>query len=173
MLLDFIATIAAGFAAAAVVLIANHLSGRRLARWILPVAVGAAMLGFSIWNEYTWYPRVLAQLPESVVVASAPADRVFYRPWTYVFPLVSRFVAVDRGAAVHSGSDPALMVASAVIIQRWAPTRRLPVAFDCTKGARADLLEGAALGDNGTLTGAEWRDVGKEDDLVQAACNGE
>jgi hypothetical protein len=172
MLLDFIATIAAGFAAAGLALIANHLSGRRLPRWIVFVVAGGAMLAFSIWNEYSWYPRVVAQLPDTVVIASAPADRVIYRPWTYIFPLVTRLVAVDRGAAVHSASDPALLVASAVVIQRWAPTRRLPVAFDCAKGARADLTEGAALGDNGTLTGAEWREVGKDDALLMAACGG-
>ncbi|WP_347312591.1 hypothetical protein [Defluviimonas sp. SAOS-178_SWC] len=172
MLIDFISTIAAGFGAAGVVLILNRLSGRRLPKWALPAAVGAAMLSFTIWNEYTWYPRVRAQLPETVTIATAPADRAVWRPWSYVFPLVTRFVAVDKTEAVHSTTQPDMFVASAVVIRRWTASERLPVAFDCAKGLRADLFEGAELAENGTLKGAEWRPHDPEDALVRAACNG-
>lgn len=172
MLIDFIAIIAVGFAAAGLILVANHLAGRRLARWALPAGVGLAMIVFSVWREYSWFPTVTAQLSDSIVVASAPADRVFWRPWTYAVPLVTRFVAIDRGAARQSTSTPGLFVASAVVIQRWTPTQRVPMAFDCTAHRRADLFEGAALGPDGTLTGAEWRQVAADDPLIVAACNG-
>ena len=76
MLLDLIATLAAAFGCAGLALAARLISRGRLPRWIVPMSAGLGMLLFSVWNEYTWFDRVTAQLPETVVVASAPADRV-------------------------------------------------------------------------------------------------
>ena len=39
-------------------------------RWIMPAGIGLAMLGFTVWNEYSWYSRVTDQLPASVEVAT-------------------------------------------------------------------------------------------------------
>ena len=47
MLVDFIATIAAGAGVACLVFIANHLSrrfrGQKLAKWVMPAGIGLAM----------------------------------------------------------------------------------------------------------------------------------
>lgn len=176
MLIDLIATISAGFGAAGLVLVLDHLggrlSGRRLPKWVLPAAAGSAMIGFAIWNEYTWYPRVRDRLPPTVTIASAPADRAIHRPWSYLFPLVTRFVAVDRTAAVRSATSPDIFVASAVIVRRWAASERLPIAFDCARMTRADLFDGAMMNADGTLTGAEWLAPDADDPLVRAACMG-
>jgi hypothetical protein len=110
-------------------------------------------------------------LPEGVVVASAPSDRAIYRPWSYLFPSVSRFIAVDRATAARSASDPQIFAANAVVIQRWLPERRIPQAFDCAKGARADLMDGATLSEDGTLKGTKWMQAA-DDPLVAAACGG-
>ena len=175
MLSDFVATIAAGAGVACVVFIANHLSGRltgrTLAKWVMPASIGAAMLAYSVWNEYTWYPRMRAALAEGVVVASAPEDRVMYRPWSYLFPTVSRFIAVDRAGAVRSPSNPQIFATSAVVFQRWQPERRIPQAFDCVRRGRADLIGGATLSADGTLRGTTWQEV-EGDPLVAAACSG-
>ena len=150
MLNDFIATIAVGVVAGGVMLVVRHLSGWRLAKWMVPAAIGLGMIGYSIWNEYSWFGRVKAQLPATVVVASAPEQQIFYRPWTFAFPIVDRFLAVDRGAGAE-GTGP--FAGQALIVQRWVPTQRVAVAFDCGKGARADLIEGATLGPDGALNG--------------------
>ncbi len=175
MLIDFIATIAAGAGVACIVFIASHLSlrltGRKLAKWVLPAGIGLGMLSYAIWNEYTWYPRVRAALPEGVVVASAPAERVFYRPWSYIVPSVSRFIAVDRGPTTRSAADPQTFAANALVMQRWLPAHRIPQAFDCARRVRADLIEGAVLADDGTLSGTTWVEVA-DDPLVAAACGG-
>jgi hypothetical protein len=175
MLTDFISTIAAGAGVACIIFIANHLSGRfsgrKLPTWVLPAAIGLAMLGYSIWNEYTWFPRMRDALPEGVVVASAPTERAMYRPWSYLFPSVSRFIAVDRATAARSTSEPQVFVANAVVFQRWQPERRIPQAFDCANNARADLMDGATLSTDGVLKGAEWQKA-DDDPLVAAACSG-
>jgi len=175
MLTDFISTIAAGAGVACIVFIANHLSGRMtgrtLPKWVMPAGIGLAMLGYSVWNEYTWYPRMRAALPQDVVVASAPEDRAMYRPWSYLYPSVSRFIAVDRANAVRSAADARIFVANAVVFQRWQPEQRIPQAFDCGNAARADLMDGATLSTEGTLKGAVWQRA-EDDPLVAAACGG-
>lgn len=172
MLIEFVAAIAAAAATAGLVLMIaafGRMTGRwSLPKWVMPAAAGAAMLGFAIWNEYSWFPRTRAALSEEMVVASAPADRMAYRPWTYIFPLVTRFVAVDRGAA--AGAE--VFATNAYVVTRWGRTRQIPVAFDCVRMTRADLVEGAQLAADGTLTGAEWLPPDAEDPLVRAACMG-
>lgn len=170
--MDYIATFAAGLGLVGFVVVVRHLSGGRLPKWTIPASIGLGMILFSIWNEYTWYTRTTSVLPEQVVILSSPADKVFYRPWTYVFPVSSRFAALDGTGMVKSPQNDALRMAEVMLVQRWTPTQRIPVAFDCATGRRADLLEGVELLPDGTLTGGEWMDVGTEDELQRAACQG-
>ena len=95
MLFELIAAIVAGFAGAGVILMANKLLGGRLPRWLTPAGAGLAMLAMAIVNEYGWYPRTVGGLPEGLEVATTAEDRAIYRPWTYVVPFVTRFLAVD------------------------------------------------------------------------------
>lgn len=174
MLMDFIAMIAFGAIAALAVVIVNHIGGRvagfRLPKWAMPVAIGTAMIAFTIWNEYTWYPRARAQLPDTLVVVSAPEESTFYRPWTYAAPLVTRFVALDRAPGEAAGPKPFATLAYVVV--RWSGSVPVPVAFDCARGLRADLVDGAKLNPDGTLSGAEWLTPGEGDPLLRAACMG-
>lgn len=173
MLIELFAAVSAAVAAAGLVLLIGRLgrmTGRwTLPKWAMPAAAGAAMFGFAIWNEYSWFPRTRAALSADLVVASAPADRMAYRPWTYIFPLVTRFVAVDRSAAV-AGAE--VFATNAYVVTRWGRTRQVPIAFDCARMTRADLAAGARLAADGTLTGAEWLPPDAEDPLVRAACMG-
>jgi len=172
MLMDFVAVILIGACAAGAVFIYNHLGGKlgapRAASWVMPAAIGAALIASSIWNEYSWFGRAQAQLPATVVVASAPEEKVFYRPWTYVFPLVTRFIAVDRAP----GEKAEVFATLAFVVNRWGSTQSVPVAFDCAGGRRADLIGGVSLNEDGTLDGGEWSAVGAQDSLVRAACMG-
>ncbi|MDZ4096183.1 MAG: hypothetical protein U1D35_14890 [Paracoccaceae bacterium] len=173
MLMDLIATITAGAGLAGVVMAVRHFSKGRLPKWLIPAGIGAGMLIFSIWNEYSWYPRVAAALPEDVIILSSPADRVAYRPWTYVFPVSTRFMALDRTGMLTSGQDSNFRRADVIIVQRWQATTRVPLAFDCAMGMRADLIEGATLAPDGTLTGSIWIEAGSDDELQRAACQEE
>ncbi len=173
MLLDFIATLAAGGGLVGLVIVARHLTKGRVPKWALPASIGLGMLLFSIWNEYTWYNRTTEALPEQVVILSSPADKVPYRPWTYLFPVTTRFAALDGIGMVKSIENSSFRRAEVLVVRRWMSTTRVPLAFDCDGGRRADLVEGATLAPDGTLTAGEWMDVGKEDELQRAACQGE
>jgi hypothetical protein len=170
MLMDLIATIAVGAGLVGFVIIARHLSKGRLPKWTIPAAIGLGMLLFSIWNEYTWYHRTTDALPDQVVILTSPTDKVFYRPWTYIFPVSTRFAAFDGTGMVKSMENTSFRRGDVMLVERWTPTKRIPVAFDCASGRRADLIEGAELSPDGTLSGGNWMDVGKDDELQRAAC---
>ncbi|NCU19140.1 hypothetical protein EOM89_00035 [Candidatus Falkowbacteria bacterium] len=176
MAVDLISMIAAGILTACIMFAAGHFfrkaRGQRLPKWMMPSAVGATMIVFSIWNEYTWFSRLEAVLPESVVVLNTATSSAPWRPWTYAIPMTERFMAIDRSALVRSDAAPDLVRAEILLVQRWQPTRVVPVAFDCAAGARADLFGGAELAADGTLNGASWQPVGLEDETLQAVCNG-
>lgn len=170
MFWDFFAMIAAGAGLAGLVMLIRKLSRGKLPSWSVPAAIGLGMLAFSIWNEYSWYPRVSAALPEGVTVISAPASRQIWRPWTYVFPLHQRFAAYDGVSAKTSTENPAIHQGEVLIVQRWQQTLRVPIAVDCAKGLRADLVAGATIAADGSLSGAAWQPAEPDDTLQNAAC---
>lgn len=170
MLMDMIATAAAGVALMGLIVVLRHLTRGKIPKWALPAAIGAGMLAFSVWNEYSWYGRTTSALPEEVIILTSPTDRVAYRPWTYVFPVSTRFVALDRTGMMKSQVDGSLRLADAMIVERWMPTTRIPLAFDCAGGRRADLVDGVTIGADGALSGGDWQVVGQEDELQRAAC---
>jgi hypothetical protein len=176
MLLDLISAASAALGLVGVVLILGwvlrRVAGVILPRWIVPASAGVAMLGFSIWNEYSWFDRVSAQIAPPVVVAIAPVERGLLRPWTYLHPITLRFVAADLGRIAVSSADPALRVIPVFVVERWSPTRGLTVAVDCAAGRRADLPEGDAAGADVALSTVAWQDVGLADPIVVAACAG-
>ncbi len=170
MTLDVIAAFCAGAAMAGVVMFLRKITGSLLPRWAIPAAAGLGMLLFTIWNEYSWFSRVSGQLPPEVAVLSAPTESMVWRPWTYLVPVSFRFMALDVPGMVWSEQNPALRRGDALLVQRWKPTLRIPMAFDCDQGRRADLLAGASLAPDGTLTGAAWQEAAPDDQLQRAAC---
>lgn len=176
MLMDFLAMIAAGAGVAGLVLIVGRLtgwiSGQRLPRWVLPATIGLAMLSFSLWNEYSWYGRVQAALPAGLTVVTPLAETSPMRPWTYAWPLVTRFVALDQAGISHSAERPELVRTQALFVQRWQPSRSLSVAFDCGAGRRAELGPGASLAADGQLSGTRWQELDRADPMLVLACAG-
>ena len=175
MLNDYISTLAAAFLAVVVVFILNHLSrkfrGRKLPKWVMPAAAGLAMVGYSIWNEYAWFPKIRADLPASVVVVQEVSEAAPWRPWTYLAPLVVRFVAIDTDKIDHPvAARPELARTDLLLVARWRPFAAVPVVYDCDAKARADLIGGGALGGDGTLSGAVWVTLAQDDQGLAAAC---
>lgn len=169
MFFEMIAVIVAGFAGAGIALILTKLSRGRLPRWLLPVAAGAAMLGTAIFNEYDWYPRTEAGLPEGVEVAVTAEESAIWRPWTLVVPFTSRFIAVDTRSLQDLPGEAPLRVVDLFAFARWQPTQALKVAVDCAGGLRADLGPDVALTDEG-LSGTVFRPMGAEDPVIAATC---
>lgn len=170
MLIDFIAMACVGGGVAGVVLFLRKIFKDRMPKWTMPAAIGAAMLIFSIWNEYSWFSRVQAALPPEVAMIATPRDTSPMRPWTFLAPPISRFMALDGTVLKTSAENPAIRQAEVMLVQRWSPTTRVAVGFDCAAWRHADLIDGASLSPMGALTGSVWLEAAPDDPLMLAAC---
>jgi hypothetical protein len=170
MLIDMIATISAGAGLGGIVLILRRFLWRGLPGWVLPAGIGAGMIGFAAWNEYTWYARTTAALPQGVTVVAAMQDRSILQPWSFVWPATTRFLALDGTAMQSSATNPEIRQAEVMVVQRWMATQRVPVGFDCATGEQADLTDGTTMAPDGTLSQGEWITAAPGDPLQAAAC---
>ncbi len=88
MLMKFIAIIALALGTAGVVILINRLFGRRLPKWVMPVAIGTAVIGFNVYDEYSWHSRIIAGLENTDVSYEILAERqvrAVWRPWSYIY----------------------------------------------------------------------------------------
>ncbi|SDX43202.1 hypothetical protein [Roseicitreum antarcticum] len=173
MLLEFIATIAAAFVLGGMALGLTKLMPGRLPAWIVPAAAGLGMIGYQVWSEYSWFDRVTGTLPDGVEVVSTNALQVWYRPWTYAVPQVSRATAVDHRFERRNPEFPEQVMTAVVLLARWEPMRQFGVVYDCAAHARADLMDEVIFAEDGAITGAEWVPVGRGDAVLQAVCGQE
>lgn len=161
MFWELLAVIFAGLAGAGVML--GITRATRLPRWLVPVGAGVAMLAATISSEYGWYTRTVTHLPEGVKVAQSVDEKVFYRPWTYVFPMTNRFVALDTGRLQANLETPQLYMADMYLFARWQPTVAAQIMVDCAGHRRAAPA-------NGEGTDPAWYDAGPDDPIVKTVC---
>lgn len=171
MFFELIGTIIAGVAMALLVWAVNRtLLKGRLPKWLMPVSAGLAMIIATISSEYGWFARTQANMPEGFVVAQSVEEQVFYRPWTYAVPYVSRFVAVDQATMRKHAEQPGQRIVDLVFYGRWARTAKVPMLFDCTASRRADIIDGVEFGDNGEALDVDWIAVTADDPVFKVAC---
>lgn len=170
MLFELIGTILAGVATALLVWAVNRSLKGRLPGWLVPVSAGAAMLLATISSEYGWFERTRATMPDGLVVAETVQEPQFYRPWTYLAPFVSRFVAVDQRTVRTHPDMPDQRIVELVFYGRWAGTAKVPVLFDCAAGARADIVDGVEFGPDGAVLDPDWLPMEAGAPLLLAAC---
>lgn len=169
MIIDFVGAFATGFGLMGVVLLLNRLTGQRLGRWVYPATVALGMVGFTVWAEYTWPTRTVDGSPQ-MRLASHNAQSVIYRPWTYIWPQITRLIAVDQSQTHIHPEQPQLVMTQVVLLGRWEPIRVAGIVFDCANNARVDLVDGVVLNADGTLEGADWRALDADDAVLTTAC---
>lgn len=170
MFLELIATFVAGFGAAGLVIALRRMTKGALPGWMTPLAAGVTMMVVAIWSEYTWYDRTVANLPDGLSVAEVNETKQVYRPWTYVAPIVNRFMAVDVAALRAHEARPEQFMTDVYTWGRWQPINRYPVLIDCVGNRRALIPGNAAYAEDGTVAGARWAQVGSDDPVVSTAC---
>ncbi|MFG6665973.1 hypothetical protein ACGK9R_02560 [Halomonas sp. HNIBRBA4712] len=110
MIWHLVAAVFAALAAAGIGLLLRKLSGNRLPKWIVPVMAGLGMLAYQIHVEYSWFDHKKAQLPASAEVIDSAAGTEIWRPWTFVFPMTTRFSVLDRESLSRSGDVAEFML---------------------------------------------------------------
>ncbi|RUR27586.1 hypothetical protein [Vreelandella nanhaiensis] len=105
MIWHLIAAVFAGLAGAGIGLLLRTLSGKRLPKWIVPVFGGLGMLAYQIQVEYMWFEHKQAQLPDTAMVISSDTSSAVWRPWTFAFPMTTKFSVVDSDNIVTREID--------------------------------------------------------------------
>lgn len=105
MVWNLVATVFAGLGAAGIAMILRTLTRKKLPKWIVPVAAGLGMLGYSIYNEYNWFEFKTSQLPEGSVVVSSEKSSMIWRPWTFAFPMTDAFTVLDTNSLTHQVTE--------------------------------------------------------------------
>jgi hypothetical protein len=170
MFIELIATVFAGFACAGIAMFLNIITGKRLPKWILPVAAGLGMIGMTISNEYTWFDRTAETLPEGITIAMTVDEQSWGRPWTQLWPYTKRFVAVDTATAQTNENLPDQRLADLYFFGRWSPVNQAPMLFDCTGARSALLIDGATFAADGTVTDADWQQMPAGDPILKLVC---
>ena len=169
MLWTFVGAVMTAVLAASVAFIVSRQTGRNI-RWLIPVSAGAAMLGFTMWNDYTWFSRTRDALPESFVVTAEVESSLAIQPWTLAAPAVVGFATLDTASVRRHSDHPGFALADLYILQRYAPTRVAVQLIDCAGSRRADVPGNAAFGEDGLPVGLGWIDLSADDPLIRAAC---
>ncbi|WBU62683.1 hypothetical protein [Paracoccus aerodenitrificans] len=155
---DLLGTFAVAIGAAALLFAITHAmrrAGRPLPTWVLPAGIGAAIIAFASWNEYSWASRIKAQLPERVDIIAEGTSRSALRPWTLLIAPTSRMALIDPDA-VRQGDDGSNIV-PVILVERWKRSVTVEQGVDCANG-RTRQPEG------------EWRQASEGDPAFAAIC---
>ncbi len=171
MLFELIAAGVTGVALAGVAMLLRWISRGLLPKWIVPAMAGLGMLSYSIWSEYSWFDRMNIALP-GLAVSWKNEQTAFWRPWSYIEPVTTRFTAVDLKSAKRNPNQPGLVMIDILLLARWQPVTPVRVVFDCQNARRADLVDGnVSIADDGSLVGAEWTKLEPDDAALKIACS--
>lgn len=167
MIWHLLALAVAGLGAAGVAFLLRGLSGKRLPRWIVPVFAGAGMLTYQIYYEYNWFEHKQTQLPAASEVVEIEQEGVFWRPWTYLFPMTVGFTVLDTSNIAHVEREGQRI--SQFLLYRFDKeyvdlVSHQPYLLNC---ATQELVP---MAEDGTLRAAAMRRVERGDPLYPLVC---
>lgn len=139
MFWHLIATFIAGLGAAGIALLLRKLSGNRLPRGITPTLAGLAMLAFQLVSEYQWFSHQQQRLPANLQVVMTVAESTPWRPWSYLWPQVTRFMAADRASISRNQLDTDVLLVDLYLFAPFSPTVPVKQLLNCRTGLTADF----------------------------------
>lgn len=110
MIWHLVATFSAGLGAAGIAFLLRSLSRQKLPKWIVPAFAGIGMLAYQIYFEYNWFDHQSSRQPAGAVVTSSQQSEVFWRPWTFFYPMTTVFTVVDTNNLQVSKVDGLTLV---------------------------------------------------------------
>ena len=170
MFVELIGTIIAGIACAGIVMLINRMTGRRLPKWLTPVAAGLGMIAMTISNEYIWFERTAETLPEGMQIAITVEEQSWLRPWTQIWPYTKRFAAIDTASILRNDASPDQRLTRLYFFGRWSPVVETSVLYDCAKSQSARLSNDATFQPDGRVDGAAFRPLPSDDPALMLVC---
>ena len=165
--------VAATVVAAAVLLTVwgiHRALGRPMPRSAWPLLIAASLIGYGVYDEYSWRSRTLGALPPEVALAGEGASRSPLSPWSYLVPRTDRVSLIDTRRVRTHPDHPSLRLIEIALLERMQPTRRVEEVLDC-EGARTAVLSGdPAFGPDGLPEGARWYPLEADDPRLEIVC---
>jgi hypothetical protein len=170
MYLILIGAVLVAISAAAIFSLGFRLLGRPVPKGILPVVAGVALATFVVWNDYSWFDRTAAELPEQVVILDTYSYSGAWQPWTYLVPRINRFTALNRDAVRRNANLPGMVMADLLLVARYEPVRTATQMIDCAGARRADVTNSTRFGDDGMPENVAWIELEPAHPILQAVC---
>ena len=170
MLFTYLGAIVGGISLALVLLAVAKLFRLGLPTWIYPASAGIGMILLTVYIEYSWYPRNVEQLPDTLEVVETFEERAPWQPWTYLVPRVDRFTVVDHGSVQRNPDAPDVVLVDVILLQRLSPVFVTTMFIDCAQGRRHIFSEEIELGGDGLPVDGDWTALDADDPLLVLTC---
>lgn len=171
MLFNLIGPVMVGILAACVLYAGSHLFRLKPAKWAYPAAIGASMLVFHVYQDYTWADHTVAGLPGTVEIVQKLETSHPLQPWTLIKPKVNRMSGVDAASVKVNPAVPGIVLAEMVFLTRYMPTAKASMIYDCgAEPRRADMPATPEFGADGMPLGLTWIPLEADDVLRAKVC---
>lgn len=170
MIVNLLITLAmGGIAAGAVYLIARPF-GWKVQGVVYLLAAAAGMLAYSVYDEYTWYERSTASLPNRLQVVRSYATSMPYQPWTYLAPRIYRFDAVDLGSRRANPKAPDLALIRLLRVTRNTSSEDVSAILDCPGSRYVEVDKNTQFSESGVPIDPDWQSLSEHPSLKNAIC---
>ena len=166
--------VAASAVAAAVILLTwavYRTRGRPMPKAAWPILIGGSLIGYGVYDEYSWRSRTVGALPENVVVVGEGASRSPLSPWSYLLPRTDRLSLIDTERVRTHPNHPELRLVEIALLERMHPTLAVNEIVDCETGRGAAFGPNPTFDEDGIPTGVGWRDLGADDPRIELLCD--
>ena len=144
--------------------------GRPMPRSAWPILVALSLIGYGVYDEYSWKSRTLAALPAEVEVAGLGASRSPLSPWSYLVARTDRLSLIDTRQVRAHPDHPSLRLIEIALLERMHPTLRVNEMVDCANGRAAALGDATDFGADGLPLGARWHSLEPDDPRLEIVC---
>jgi hypothetical protein len=155
---------------AGVLLLAYRAVGRRPPKFLIPASMGLAILIYVTYSRYNWADLMVSRLPETVTVIETYRGGTLFEPWTYLWPRITHFAAVDTATLAAHGRLPGVYLVEMILVGEGDPTLTVPLVVDCLHDRRATLAPGAPLDPAVLAETLDWRPGREPARLFNAVC---
>ncbi|OKH88161.1 hypothetical protein [Thalassospira sp. TSL5-1] len=164
-------TIVVGFACAGIIMLGFRLTGRKAPKYLIPLTAALGMFGYMIWDDYSWFDRISARLPDNVIVTETFTANTPYKPWTLINPPIDRFTAIDAGKNVANPQNPLQKQITTVYLQKGHPAMATTRLIDCDSKQAGFITPATNLDHNGFPTDdIKMEPLAANDPALKAAC---
>ncbi len=134
------------------------------------IAAAAGMLGFAVYDEYTWFDRASAGMPTTHQVVRSYGTSVAYQPWTFAVPRIYKFDAVDVTSLRSNPNASDLLLVKVLRVTRNISSEAVSTLVQCPQSRFAEITPQTTFNDAGLPTNANWQPLSEHPNLRAVVC---